>query len=135
MKESPAKRKAAAKTAEAMPVLPPENIFVTVRLRPLGANESERNDRAVWGAVDDRHVGSHADDGSGLVTRFAFDHVFDFAAATEQVYARAAGPLVASAMDGIDGRGLLSFPFPLNLRLLCPLSAQLKLNVYPIQPN
>jgi len=35
---------------------------------------------------------------------------------------------------GVAGRGFHSFPFPLNLSLLC-LSAQLKLTFSPIQPK
>ncbi|KAK2078107.1 hypothetical protein QBZ16_003975 [Prototheca wickerhamii] len=79
-----------------------DHVSVAVRFRPMSEREYERGDREVW-ECHGQEVGIVDADAGGMVTKFAYDHVFDGGASNGEVFAEVASPVVAAALDGING--------------------------------
>ncbi|KFM26800.1 Kinesin-related protein 11 [Auxenochlorella protothecoides] len=78
-----------------------DHVLVAVRFRPMSDREYQRGDREVW-ECEGQAVGI-ADQDTGMQVKFMYDHVFGGAASNADVYGAVASPIVASALDGING--------------------------------
>ncbi|CAI5469294.1 unnamed protein product [Closterium sp. Yama58-4] len=76
-----------------------ENVLVTVRFRPLSLREIQRGEDVGWYADGDKIVRME----SNPSIAYAYDKVFGPATTTRGVYDVAAQPVVAAAMEGING--------------------------------
>ncbi|XP_077249754.1 P-loop containing nucleoside triphosphate hydrolases superfamily protein [Tasmannia lanceolata] len=81
------------------PILPKENVTVTVRFRPLSAREINKGDEIAWYADGDFTVRNEYNASIG----YGFDRVFGPATTTRHVYDVAAQHVVSGAMEGING--------------------------------
>eukprot|EP00898_Chlorokybus_atmophyticus_P000674 jgi/Chlat1/1607/Chrsp125S01868 len=77
---------------------PGENIFVSVRFRPLSDRERMRGEYEVWRPEGENGVTSI--DGGGS---YAYDRVFHAETSTDRVYDVAALDVIWGAMDGLNG--------------------------------
>ena len=80
-------------------------IAVAIRVRPLNERERKVHKGPAW-RVDSESSSIVQLDASGKAVAnasFAFDHVFDEASSTDEIYLRSAKQVVRSVMEGING--------------------------------
>jgi centromeric protein E len=80
-------------------------IAVAIRVRPLNERERKVHKAPAW-RVDSESSSIVQLDASGKPvanSSFAFDHVFDEASSTDEIYVRSAKQVVRSVMEGING--------------------------------
>ncbi|XP_058098748.1 kinesin-like protein KIN-7F isoform X2 [Magnolia sinica] len=81
-----------------------ERILVSVRLRPLNAKESARNDVSEWECINDNTIifKNSLQDRSLVPTAYSYDRVFQCKCSTKQVYEEAAKEVALSVISGIN---------------------------------
>lgn len=81
-----------------------EKIVVSVRLRPLNAKESARNDASDWETVNNNTIifKSTLPERSLFPTAYTFDRVFGSECSTKQVYEEGAREVALSVVSGIN---------------------------------
>ncbi|KZV35718.1 hypothetical protein F511_36765 [Dorcoceras hygrometricum] len=84
-----------------------ENIYVSVRLRPLNSKEILRNDVSDWECIGDKtivykNVNLSASERSMYPSAYTFDRVFRSACSTREVYEQGAKDVAISAVSGMN---------------------------------
>ncbi|KAM7524093.1 hypothetical protein LguiA_013995 [Lonicera macranthoides] len=84
-----------------------ENIFVSVRVRPLNAKENARNDVSDWESINDntiiyKNTNLSPPERSMYPTSYTFDRVFSLECSTRQVYKEGAKQVALSVVSGVN---------------------------------
>ncbi|KAK1307667.1 Kinesin-like protein NACK1 [Acorus calamus] len=78
-----------------------ENIFVTVRVRPLSQKEQASKDQVAWECMDD-HTLAYMNSYKRSTTSYTYDRIFGPTCVTEMVYQEGAKDVALSALTGIN---------------------------------
>lgn len=81
-----------------------EKIFVSVRVRPMNAKESAKNDTSIWECVSNDTIiyKNSATERSNYPNAYTFDRVYGSESTTRQVYEEGAKRVALSALNGIN---------------------------------
>ncbi|RZC85942.1 hypothetical protein C5167_026611 [Papaver somniferum] len=79
-----------------------ENIFVTVRVRPLSIREQASNDQVAWKCSDEHTILSKNLNNERSTVPYIFDRVFDMNCLTQRVYEEGAKDVALSPLTGVN---------------------------------
>ncbi|KAI3973159.1 hypothetical protein MKX01_020894 [Papaver californicum] len=85
-----------------VPKVTEENIFVTVRVRPLSRREQAVNDQIAWECTDEHTILSKNLNNERSMVPYTFDRVFDMNCLTERVYEEGAKDVALSPLTGVN---------------------------------
>ncbi|MCL7037541.1 hypothetical protein MKW94_021026 [Papaver nudicaule] len=85
-----------------VPKVREENIFVTVRVRPLSRREQSLNDQIAWECTDEHTISSKNLNNERSMVPYTFDRVFDTTCLTQRVYEEGARDVALSPLTGVN---------------------------------
>lgn len=82
-----------------------ENMFVSVRLRPLNEKEKTREDEECWKVLPQFNSIALKQKDGGISKRdtFTYDHIYGTESKTQDIYDEMVDPIVSSVVDGVHG--------------------------------